>query len=404
MHIPRKRLFWVVGLGHLTNDVFMSMSSVILAFLSASVLPMSNTQIGFAISATQLAGALSQPFFGWRADRSGGRWLAAGGVAWNVSLFVLAIFLAVTTHEYWLLFIPLVLRGLGSGAFHPVGSLHAAEAEREHVAGNMALFFLAGQMGLAIGPALAGFLLDLANPAGPTPDANFAPLFALALAAVPGVLGMAFYIPNHKAHRDNMDALDADKPVAPRLAIPWRAFAILGLLVGLRSLAQPGSVAFIPVLFQQKGWDPAQYGLITSFFWVAAGISGVYFGHLADRYDRRRVIMWSLVTGAVAYFLLPLFDNALAFVLAIAAGGLTGGSHSIIVVLAQELIPASKGFASGAILGFIFGMGALGSFIIGSISDGIGLGTTFQLVAISTAIAGLLALVLPSRNAQVEEN
>jgi len=99
------------------------------------------------------------------------------------------------------------------------------------------------------------------------------------------------------------------------------------------------------------------------------------------------------------FFALPLVDGPVAFALAIIAGGLTGGSHSIIVVLAQELIPAAKGFASGAILGFIFGTGALGSVLIGGISDVIGLGPTFQIVAATTFIAGALALALPGRRA-----
>jgi FSR family fosmidomycin resistance protein-like MFS transporter len=165
----------------------------------------------------------------------------------------------------------------------------------------------------------------------------------------------------------------------------------------LRGLAQPGSVNFIPVLFQQKGWSPAEYGLITSFFWIASGISGVVFGNLADRYDRRYIVLFSMVVSAPMFFFLPLVDGALAFLLAILAGGFSGGAHSIIVVLAQGLIPNSKGFASGAILGFIFGTGALGSLIIGSISDTIGLGTTFQMVAIAAALSGVLALFMPKR-------
>src|SRR3989304_2128091 len=72
MHIPRQRLFWAVGLGHFTNDTFVSMGPVLLAFLSVSALPMTNTQIGFAVSTGQMIGALSQPFFGLLADRSGG--------------------------------------------------------------------------------------------------------------------------------------------------------------------------------------------------------------------------------------------------------------------------------------------------------------------------------------------
>ena len=63
-------------------------------------------------------------------------------------------------------------------------------------------------------------------------------------------------------------------------------------------------------------------------------------------------MMLSMLFSAPAFFLLPAYEGAFAFFLAIAAGGLSGGAHSLIVVMAQDLIPMRKGFASGAILGF----------------------------------------------------
>ena len=74
MNFPRQRLFWAVSVGHLTNDIFMSLGPVLLAFLSAHLLPMTNVEIGAAVSAQQLVGAFSQPFFGWLVDRGGTRW------------------------------------------------------------------------------------------------------------------------------------------------------------------------------------------------------------------------------------------------------------------------------------------------------------------------------------------
>jgi MFS transporter, FSR family, fosmidomycin resistance protein len=415
LYIPRKRLFWAVGLGHLTNDIFMASGVVLLAFLSATVLPMSNTQIGFAISAAQLSGAITQPGFGVWADRRGGRWLGAGGLAWVVSMYMLAVVAAIVTRNYWLMLIPFVLRGIGSGAVHPVGALHAAEVDRERVASHTAFFFLMGQAGLAIGPALLGLILDLSNldllrayadvvglPGIAQFAPNLLPVFVLTVLALPGVALMATTIPVYRRGKNKAtdkaaqatDTADA-RSTSARVSLPMMAFAVLAVMVILRSLATPGSVNFIPVLFQQKGWSPSEYGLITSLFWLASGISGVFFGGLADRYDRRLVMMFSMVLSAPAFFFLPILDGTPAFLLAIVAGGFVGGAHSIIVVLAQSLLPDSKGFASGAILGFIFGAGAIGSLVIGSVSDSIGLAATFQLVAVAVALAGVLGLLLP---------
>ncbi len=409
MNIPRTRRFWSVSLAHMLNDTFISMGPVVLAFLSVSILPMSNTQIGLTVSATQFIGAVSQPGFGLMADRTGGRWLGSLGAGWTVGFFMIALVTAQTGY-FWLMFLPFVLRAVGSGAFHPVGAMHAADSDPDQAASNLSYFFLMGQMGLALGPAIAGILLDVFNASSSTAfmlplagagvegfvwSARMYPLLLVGLAGLPLVWWMITQIPDRATYQ-------AAQPTTKQARLDWRAlplkaFAVLGALVALRSLAQPGSVAFIPVLFQQKGWTPAEYGAITSLFWVGSGVAGVFFGNLADRIDRRLVVTGSLVVGAPAFFLLPLVDGVPSLVLAVLAGALTGGSHSIIVVLAQELIPAAKGFASGAILGFIFGMGALGSVLIGALSDVIGLGVTFQLVAGALILAGGLALFLPDR-------
>ena len=412
MFIPRKQKFWSVAVGHMTNDVFMAAGTVLLTFISATILPMSNTQIGIALSTKNLVGAITQPFFGLRADKTGGRWIGAGGLAFVVFNFILALALAIITQNYWLMLIPFVLQGVGSGAVHPVGALHAVESDDKHAASSTAYFFLMGQVGLALGPVIIGLMLDGANigslipfsdwvgfPAPTSFNANFSPIFLLGIVAIPSIIFMFRGIPKTRIQAEaTIKPSIADTKEKPARVQSWTPFIVIGIMVMLRGLAQPGSVDFIPLLFQQKGWSPAEYGAITSSFWVASAIAGVFFGSMADRYDRRLVLLASLSLSAPAYFFLPIFDGATAFALAILAGGLSGGSHSIIVVLAQELIPDSKGFASGAILGFIFGTGALGALAIGIISDTIGLATTFQFVAIAVFLAGFMGLLLPKRD------
>jgi FSR family fosmidomycin resistance protein-like MFS transporter len=412
MILPRSRSFWSVGLGHFTNDLFMSSGVVLLTFLSGTVLPMSNTQIGFAVSMQQLTGAMSQPFFGLRADRSGGRWQGSGGVAWVVSMFLLALATALLTHNYYLMLIPFILQGLGSGAFHPVGTLQTAEADDRRIATNLSYFFFLGQMGLASGPALVGMLLDAANqhtlltfvdqvgfPGKGIFNATVFPIFILGLFAIPGVFFMMTSIPARHLRAER----NRGKETATSEAINWKRLAVpflaIAVLVILRGMAQPGSVNFIPVLFEEKGWSPAQYGLITSSFWIGSSIAGLIFGMLADRYDRRWVVMFSMLISAPAFFLLPVADGALAVILAVIGGGFSGGSHSIIVALSQELVPNARGFASGTMLGFIFATGALGSLVIGMLSDAVGLATTFQIAAVLAACSGLVAFLLPKRKA-----
>jgi FSR family fosmidomycin resistance protein-like MFS transporter len=405
MRLPANRLFWAVSLGHLINDMFMSMRAVVLTYISAFVLPMSAQQIGLAISAIELTGAFSQPFFGLRADKTGGRGLGAGGVAWTVSFMLIGMLLAMLTGNFWLMLGGMALAGLGSGAFHPVGSMHAAEVNTLQAGRNAALFFMCGQIGLALGPTLAGLLLNnahttlaetypiLTNPAFPPviERGTVFPVFILAFLAVPIVLFMARTIPVRTALPARTVTAAASAPTVP---LPIKALLLMGIAVAFRSVAHLSSVNFMAAMFQAKGWTPAEYGFLTGSFWLASGISGVFFGSLGDRYDPRRVILVSLLLTVPAVFLLPDLNGVVAVVAAMTIGAMSG-SHSLIVVLAQRLIPGRKGLASGMILGFIFATGAISNLIVGSLIESSGATRTFQLIAAVTLLTSALWLFLP---------
>lgn len=403
--VPRSRLFWSVSFGHFTVDLFSATVAVTLTFLSSHVLPMTNTQIGFALSGYQLMSAISQPLCGWIADRTGGRWLGAGGVAWTVSLIFLALMLASVTHTYTLLFIPLVLAALGSGAFHPVGTMHAAHSGRMS---SLSLFFFMGQFGASLGPAVAGFLLDrtathhgiFTAALGPvmsgrlSESGSVSAMFALSLIAIPSVILMALIIPNAAAHR--AQHARGAQPGTVRQAGSIAPLLLLAVVILMRGLINPGLVSFLPQFFQQRGWSASEYGLVTSMYWLGGGAMGIFFGQLADRFGSRLLIAASLLLAAPAVFGLTLGEGIVSFGLALAVGAFSGGSHSLIVAMTQKLMPAGKGFASGAALGFIFGTGAIGVLIIGSFADHYGLDAAFQVVAVVGVATGLLALLLPA--------
>jgi FSR family fosmidomycin resistance protein-like MFS transporter len=385
-------------------DMFSTIGPVLLAFMSLHTLPMSNTQIGFAVSAFQLTGALSQPFFGVWADRNGGRVVGALGVAWIVGFIVLAMFVATTTGSYALMLIPFVIAALGSGALHPVGTMHAGMCEANRVGRNLSIFFLMGQLGSAVGPILVGAILDgfATNNAAFTAGlgagldgrllerGTVLPAMIVGVAAIPIVLFMLMHLPTPSAFAGR-----ERKGSGERRQVAVKALLILAGMVALRSLSNPGIVAFVPRLFQMKGWTAAEYGAITSVFWLASGLAGVWFGSLGDRYGARVVIAVTLLLGAPMILIFSVADGVLALIVAILAGALTGGSHSLIVATTQKLMPTGKGFASGLSLGFIFGMGAVATLLIGALADTVGLVAAFQITAGVTVGASLLAWLLP---------
>jgi FSR family fosmidomycin resistance protein-like MFS transporter len=139
---------------HFFVDVLNNGRVPLVAFLAVS-LGLSNAQLGIYLVLYNLGGSLSQPLFGWLADRFGARWLVVGGLGWMISFYATAALL-----PGWPALGALTLASLGSGAFHPSGTKVASQTSTRRRTQATALFFMSGQIGLFVGPIVAGTMLD----------------------------------------------------------------------------------------------------------------------------------------------------------------------------------------------------------------------------------------------------
>ena len=385
MSLLRNRLFLAVTLGHFVLDVFNNAGPVLITFLSIPM-GLSAAQIGLAIGVYQFFSSISQPLFGWLADRVGSRWLGPGSVAWTIAFLVLAVLTAQQTNNFFLFMIIFAVGSLGSGAFHPLGTKHAAEVSTSQAATGAGIFFGFGQTGLALGPILTGLILGNVGLPG---------IYVMAIFALPFLIFMVISMkdargePSLPAHRVGTTA------TSPKKVVDWSAIALLALVIGLRSWAFIGTVSFLPKIFQDKDWSATSYGFITGTFWLASALTGAVAGGLADRWGRRQLVFITLFLGAIPLYFLPLNSGWPAFPLAVISGGLLGASHSILVVIAQELLPGRRAFASGVTLGFLFGVGALAAWGIGTMADAWGLTNIIQAGAGIGVLSAILAFFLP---------
>ena len=389
MSLLRSASFQAAALAHFAVDLLNSQRPVLLAVLSVP-LGLTNAMIGLISMLYTFSASLSQPVFGWLADRAGTRAVGAGGVIWMGGLFALAM---ITPGSGSLVL--LILAALGSAAFHPAGTVEAAESGRVHFSGQdttaASIFFLFGQAGYSIGPAIGGPLIDRWGPPG---------LLVLVPFMLPiGLFTSRRFTPSHPA-----------KPweAAPgaRASAGWGVFLPLAVQAALRSWAQTNVITFLPKYYSDLGYSPSTYGVLAALFMAGSAVGGVGGGWLADRVDKRHVMLWTMVLGAVPLALFPtLATTAWAYALAPLAGALTGASHSISVVLAQRALPGRLGAASGLGLGFTFASGSVGTLLSGVQADLAGFDVVFWTTAAISLGGGLAALFvrdvpkLPGRTA-----
>jgi FSR family fosmidomycin resistance protein-like MFS transporter len=288
------------------------------------------------------------------------------------------------------------LAAVGSGGFHPLGFLHSARAAGAgRTATTTAIFFLCGQVGLAGGPALSGYLLEHAGPRG---------IYGLATMALPVALLMAIGLRGTTGTHADADtgpgprrtaaAVDT-AAAAPARGTAW-VVALLAVIFTCRGWVTIGTAAFLPALFEAAGWTPSEYGVVTGLYWLGAGVAGVVGGRAADRWGRRPVVAATTLAGAALLVALPIARGGWAFAAALAAGALMGAAHSILIVMAQAFLPVRAGLASGLALGYLFGAGALSSLLIGVLADAWGLTRVIQGGAVVGVLAAALTVFLPA--------
>lgn len=368
--------------GHFTIDLLNSTIPLLLAVFSVS-LGLSNAAIGIIIVIHTFGNSLTQPLFGWAADRYGSRWLGVGGILWMALFYSLA---AVSPGWWAILF--LIATGLGSAAYHPQGTVRAGQVDLRLVATGTAYFFLFGQIGLGIGPAIAGSMLELWGRSS---------LLLLAGVNVLAALWLWRFPAGETAHHH---ASGGAHPAALRFGLG--ALIVFGILLFTRMTVQSTTSTFLPKHLLDIGWTPASFGLGLSMLMIGSAIGNVIGGSLADRVGRRKIVAGSMFLAAIPLWIYLDASGLAFFALIFLIGAFSGAGFSVTVVMAQAMLPGKKALASGLTLGFIFASGAIGAAIAGAISDQVGLALVLQSMAVLAIISGVCALLLPPTSAPVQ--
>jgi len=371
-------LFSSVALSHLMVDVFNSARPVLLTYLG-----LSETNIAVISTIYIWTSSLTQPFFGWLSDRVGPRLLAAGGVLWMGIFFTGAVYLTGTGG-----LLCLIIAGLGSSSFHPVGTAQATLQGRVHLEGRdttaTALFFMAGQIGHFIGPILTGLILAWLG---------LHWLVILSIVSIPIGFSLAYQLRHNHPHPK-----PPHEDGSLRLQAGIGFVVLLAAVATLQSWAQSNMIAFVPKYIKDLGQTAVTYGNIAGLFMGGSALGNIIGGHLGDRFTKRKVAATALFLAAFPILVISRIGwSPWLYVLIPLSGACTGAVHSIMVVLAQRAISGGMALASGLILGFIFSAGALGLLFTGPLAEKYGFPTVLVMTTGLVLLASPLAWMLKEK-------
>jgi FSR family fosmidomycin resistance protein-like MFS transporter len=377
-----------VGVAHFINDGYSSFLSPLLPRL------MEDLGMSIALAASlamtwSLAGSLIQPAAGYLADRYGRKFFVVGGPL--ISAIFLSLIGLAPSVEILALF--LIVGGMGSAAFHPPGAaLSGGAGEGKGSGVRMSGFAFGGLFGFAVGPlAVVGLVAAVG-------------LRSMWIAMIPAILvcGVLFVVlPTDRPHPD------AALPPSPKEML--RALlGPLGVVFGISALSgfiQRLFMTLSPIISFQDGSSEANGALVLSIYMAGQAAGTLVGGLLTDRMDRAYLLAGLTALSIPAHlfaFWLPA-GTPLMLLSAFTAGGLNLALMPPVIVLAQEILPESKGVGSGIVMGLAWATGSIVVIGFGFLADGIGPRPaaiiSLPLLVIGTALAFHPALRLHRRQA-----
>src|SRR3954469_25089848 len=191
----------VVSAGHMFTDVSQGAVPALLPFLKSDM-HLSYAAVSALVLAATVSSSVIQPIFGRYSDRRSLPELMPLGVLCG-GLGIAAVGIAPS---YALVFLAIVVSGIGVAAFHPEGSRYANYLSGSRRASGMSLFSVGGNLGFALGPVMVTPLLLAFGLHGTLFMAVPAMLMALVLAHELPRLGGFRAAAGSKEGHDRLDA------------------------------------------------------------------------------------------------------------------------------------------------------------------------------------------------------
>jgi FSR family fosmidomycin resistance protein-like MFS transporter len=373
-----------LGFCHLLNDLMQSLIPALYPMLKQEF-HLDFTQVGLITLAFQLTASLLQPTVGTYTDRRPQPYsLALGMGATLLGLILLSL-----ASSYAAILLAAALVGTGSAVFHPEASRVARMASGGRYGVAQSLFQVGGNLGGAIGPLLAAFIV---LPRGQGAIAWFS-LAALLAMVVLARVGMWY-----AAHlRSNRPGAHASAAIAgmPQARVIFFVFLLMLLVFSKNVYTVSLTSYFTFYLIGRFGLSVRDAQVQLFVFMAAIAVGTLIGGPISDRIGRRPMI-WISILGALPFTLmLPYASLFWTGVLTIIIGLLMASAFPAILVYAHELMPGRVGLVSGMFFGFAFGLGGLGAAAMGRIADAHGIAVVYALCSYLPAI-GLLVWFLPN--------
>ena len=375
--ILKNRALLTLMLGHFTIDMYSGIIPVLYPLITDRF-ELNLSTVGLVSLAYSGMSSISQPLFGWIADRFGTRFIGLA-LAWTALMYAAIGF----APSFGILLLLAGLAGIGSGAYHPMGAVNARavihDAQRNTA---MSIYVTGGTLGVASGPIVAALIF------------HFFDIHGTAVMFLPGICTAVWMLFEMRSISKRFKNRVRSAVAAP--PVPLKPMAIVICMMALRSWAISGMQAYIPSWYKELGYSAFFYSALITTFLICAAFGTVGSGTIADKRGRKFPLVVSSILSVPGILLFAQFPGNSAFVTLALIGFLAASTLPLLLVIAQELMAGRAGLASGLIMGLGFTMSAIGIPITGAVADQWGIQNAMRFQALVGAATIIFAVMLPS--------
>ncbi len=377
-------ILFSISFAHLINDLIQAIIPSIYPILKESY-HLSFTQIGLITFAFQFSASILQPFVGYYTDKHPKPFSQLYGMLFSLAGIVSISF---ADNFYWIIG-SVMLIGIGSSIFHPESARISNLASGGKRGLAQSIFQVGGNFGTALGPLLVALIV--------VPNSQkYILWFVIAAIIGLGVLSkIAFWYRDHLIFRKHKTTPFIDFHNLPKRKVKI-AIGILLVVIFSKFFYSASLSSYYQFYIIDKFHLTIKQAQFHMFIYLLAyAIGTILGGPLGDKIGRKYVI-WLSVFGATPFaLLLPYVNLFWTDVLMVVIGIIISSAFPAILVYAQELVPKKLGMVSGLFYGFAFGMGALGSALLGVLADHTSIGFVYH-VCSYLPIIGVICYFLPN--------
>jgi len=375
-------ILFSIAFAHLLNDLLQAVIPASYPILKDNY-NLTFTQIGLITFAYQMAASILQPIVGLYTDKKPQPFSQIFGMLFTLSGIILLSFAA----SFPVIIASVILVGIGSSIFHPEASRISFLASGGKRGLAQSIFQLGGNAGTAIGPLLIALIV--------VPNTQRYIIW-FSIVAIIGLLVLsriAFWYQGHLSLRSAKKAV-IELPDLSNTKIVISVIILL-VLIFSKFFYMAGMSSYFTFYLMEKfslSVQDAQFYLV--MFLGSCAVGTLIGGSLGDKFGRKYVIWFSVLGVAPFTLLLPYADLFWTGILSVVIGIIISSAFPAILVYAQELLPKKLGMVSGLFYGFAFGMGGLGSALLGNMADHTGIVYVYHICSYLPLI-GIIAFFLP---------